>query len=372
MENVKTDVDVLIVGAGAAGLTLALELARRGVSWHLVEKMDAPFHGSRGKGLQPRTLELFEDLGVLDRIAALGAPYPVLREYADDGSFTDTAVVDAQASTPAEPYGTPLMLPQFLTEAVLRARLLELGRRVDFGVALDGFEQDADGVTAHLSGPAGVERVRARWLVGTDGGRSTVRRLIGIDFPGKTLGVRALVADVELTGLRRDAWHRFHEGSMARQVAVCPLAGTDLFQVQAPVPLDGEVDLSAAGIEAMIEARSGRADIRVHAVTWASAYSMNARLAARYRVGRVFLAGDAAHIHPPTGGQGSEHERARRGTTWAGSWPRPCTRVAMSDTDADDRLLDTYEAGTPPGGRSGCSVYRRGCSMQCPPRRKPG
>jgi 2-polyprenyl-6-methoxyphenol hydroxylase-like FAD-dependent oxidoreductase len=342
MENVMNDMDVLIVGAGAAGLTLALELARRRVAFRLVEKMDGPFHGSRGKGLQPRTLEVFEDLGVLDRIAALGGPYPVLRTYAGDGSVTDDAVVQAQAATPAEPYGTPLMLPQFLTEAVLRARLLELGHRVEFGVALDGFTQDADGVTAHLVGGAGPATVRARWLVGTDGGRSTVRRLLGVDFPGKTLGVRALVADVELTGLDRTAWHRFNEGSMARQAAICPLAGTDLFQIQAPVPLEGDVDLSAAALQALVGARSGRDDIHVRRVAWASAYSMNARLAARYRVGRVFLAGDAAHIHPPTGGQGlntSVQDAYNLAWKLAGASDALCA----GEHGVAGRLLDSYE-----------------------------
>lgn len=342
MENAMNDVDVLIVGAGAAGLVLALELARRGMAFRLVEKMDAPFHGSRGKGLQPRTLEVFEDLGVLDRIAALGGPYPVLRTYAADGSFTDDAVVQAQDATPSEPYGTPLMLPQFLTEAVLRARLLELGHRVEFGVALDGFAQDADGVTAHLAGKGGPAGVRARWLVGTDGGRSTVRRRLGIDFPGTTLGVRALVADVELTGLGRDAWHRFNDGSMARQVAICPLVGTDLFQIQAPVPPEGDVDLSAAALEAMIAVRSGRSDIRVRRVAWASAYSMNARLAARYRVGRVFLAGDAAHIHPPTGGQGlntSVQDACNLGWKLAGA----SDALYGGGHDVAERLLESYE-----------------------------
>jgi hypothetical protein len=131
-----------------------------------------------------------------------------------------------------------------------------------------------------------------------------VRHALGIGFPGKTLGVRAVVADVALTGLGRDAWHRFSEGSMERQISLCPLAGTELFQLQAPIPLEGEVDLSAEGLSAMVAGRTGHDDIRIQSVSWASAFTMNARLADRYRVGRVFLVGDAAHIHPPTGGQG--------------------------------------------------------------------
>jgi hypothetical protein len=122
---------------------------------------------------------------------------------------------------------------------------------------------------------------------------------------------------------------------MERQVSVCPLAGTDLFQLQAPIPLEGEVDLSAEGLERMVASRTGRSGIRVQSVSWASAYTMNARLAERYRVGRVFLVGDAAHIHPPTGGQGlntSVQDAYNLG------W-----KLAVVLGGASERLLDSYE-----------------------------
>ncbi|MBP1848619.1 FAD-dependent oxidoreductase [Rhizobium halophytocola] len=300
----QSSAEVLICGAGAAGLTLAVELARRSVSFRLIEKLDDPFRGSRGKGIQPRTQEIFEDLGVLDRMFAVGGLYPPQRVYAGDGTHADTEM-EMQAATPAEPYQRPLMVPQFLTEAVLRERLLELGHRPDFGCELTGFEQDDDGVTAQLSGRNGTgESVRVHWLVGADGGRSFVRHALDIGFPGKTLGVRAMVADVTLTGLRRDVWHRFGEGDMARQISICPLAGTQMFQLQAPVPLEGDVDLSVNGLNALVAERTERSDIRIDTALWTSAFNMNARLADRYRDGRVFLVGDAAHTHPPTGGQG--------------------------------------------------------------------
>lgn len=296
--------DVLICGAGAAGLTLAIELARRGVTFRLIEKMDGPFLGSRGKGIQPRTQEIFADLGILDRVVAVGGLYPPQREYRGDGSFTETGGMEHLEPTPAEPRHLPLLIPQFLTEGVMRERLVELGHRPEFGCELVGFELDEGGVTARLSGKAGVEDIRVRYLVGADGGRSFVRSTLGIDFPGKTLGVRAVVADVALSGLERDAWHRFNPRSMEQQMSLCPLCGTDLFQLQAPVPIEGDVDLSAKGLTTMVAERTGRSDIGIHSVQWASAYNMNARLADRYRVGRAFLIGDAAHVHPPTGGQG--------------------------------------------------------------------
>ena len=331
----KFETDVLICGAGAAGLTLAIDLARRGVSLRIIEKMDGPFPGSRGKGIQPRSQEIFEDLGIIDRIAAAGGIYPPERQYLSDGSFTESSLMERRDPTPAEPYQSPLLVPQFLTEAVMRERLAELGHQPQFGCELRAFEQDNDGVTVRMENRGQEQVIRVRYLIGADGGRSFVRHALNIEFPGKTLGVRALVADLHLRGLDRDAWHRFNEGSMANMVSLCPLAGTDLFQMQAPIPLEGEVDLSAPGLGKMVTERTGRDDIVIDSVSWASAYNMNARLAERYRIGRVFLAGDAAHIHPPTGGQGlntSVQDSYNLG------W-----KLASVLKGAPDSLLDSYE-----------------------------
>lgn len=296
--------DVLICGAGAAGLTLAIDLARRGVSFRLIEKMNEPFRGSRGKGIQPRTQEIFQDLGILDRIVAVGGNYPKERLYRGDGSYVDSPIMEHIDPTPSEPFQQPLMVPQFLTEAVLRERLTELGHSPEYGSELTGFEQDQEGVTVHIQSKCGTENPRVRWLVGANGGRSFVRHALDVEFPGKALGIRAVVADVTLTGLQRDVWHRFNDGDMSRQIFLCPLAGTDMFQVQGPIPMEGDIDLSAEGLNKLVAERTRRDDIHIHSVSWASAYTMNARLAEQYRVGNVFLIGDAAHIHPPTGGQG--------------------------------------------------------------------
>ena len=219
-----------------------------------------------------------------------------------------------------------------------------MGHEPQFGKRLIGFEQDAEVVSARIEDASGEHPVRARFLVGTDGGRSFVRHALDVGFPGETLGVRALVADVRLIGLDRLAWHRFQLGSPATQLMLCPLAGTDLFQLQGPVALDGDVDLSPAALTALIEERTGRADIEVHSVSWASVYSMNARLADRYRVGRVFLAGDAAHTHPPTGGQGlntSVQDAYNLG------W-----KLGAALAGAPDALLDTYEEERRPIAKS--------------------
>src|ERR1700722_2344532 len=210
--------DVLLCGAGAAGLTLAIDLARRGVAFRLIEMREEPFRGSRGKGVQPRSQEVFEDLGILDRVVAAGGLYPPLREYRADGSSAESRFGESQDPTPSEPYHLSLMSPQFLTEAVMRERLAELGRRPEFGRELRGFAQDAEGVTAHVAGPDGEEIVRVRYLVGADGGRSFVRHTLDVGFPGQTLGVRAICADVVLEGLGRDGGHQLNVKGPAQQL----------------------------------------------------------------------------------------------------------------------------------------------------------
>ena len=298
------DPAVLIAGAGAAGLVLAIDLARRDVPVRVIDKAAAPFRGSRGKGIQPRTQEVFEDLGVLDRIAGRGGPYPPLRACGPNGA-RDIAMFESRPSHPAEPYDRPLMLPQSLTEAVLRERLAEFGVTVEFGTELVGFEQKGEAVEARLQQPAGAsEVVTVPYLVGADGGSSFVRKHLGIGFPGERLPVRALVADVLVEGLGRDAWHMWHAEDRPRMMSLCPLAGTAWFQLQAALPPGGEFDDAEAGLAALIAERTGRDDIHLRHVHWCSVFEPSARLADRYRVGRIFLAGDAAHVHPPTGGQG--------------------------------------------------------------------
>jgi 2-polyprenyl-6-methoxyphenol hydroxylase-like FAD-dependent oxidoreductase len=143
----------------------------------------------------------------------------------------------------------------------IAATMTVLGHWPEFGCELVGLDQDGDGVMARLTGKA-EQIIRVRYLIGADGGRSFVRRALDIGSHGKTLEVRAVVADVLLTGLGRDAWHRFNEGSMGRQMSLCPLAGTELFQLQAPVPLEGDVDLSVQGLTAMVAERTDRDDVR--------------------------------------------------------------------------------------------------------------
>src|ERR1700760_1346199 len=189
---------VLITGAGPTGLTLAVQLARYGVSFRLVEAAPGPQPGSRGKGIQPRTLEVFGDLGLVDREIAHGQLAMPMVRIAPDGQLTrGGAEPEELKNRPDIPYTTSLITPEWRTEEALRLRLAELGGAVEFGTTLDRFKQTGEGVSAVLVKDGQSETVTARWLVGCDGGHSAVRRQAGIDFVGETReGGRVLVAPV--------------------------------------------------------------------------------------------------------------------------------------------------------------------------------
>lgn len=291
---------ILIAGAGPTGLTLAIDLARRGVPHRLVD----PGHpaGSRGKGLQPRTLEVFDDLGVIDAVLAAGAPYPPLRAYAGADVVWEGRMHEPVPPTPGVPYPNVLMVPQWRTEEILRDRLTDLGGRVDTA-GLAGFTQDGDGVTARLTDGT---TVRAAYLVGADGGRSTVRKALGVPFLGETRDEeRMLIGDVRTPDLDRDHWHMWADlETRTPGVGLCPLPGTSDFQFTSILAPGDDPDLTLATYQRHLADAGGRDDIRLTGLGWASVYRVNIRMAERFRAGRVFLAGDAAHVHSPAGGQG--------------------------------------------------------------------
>ncbi len=326
--------DVLIVGAGPTGLTLACELARGGVAFRLIEASPGPQPGSRGKGLQPRTLEVFDDLGIAGRVIANGRMPMPMRMVAPDGQVTLTGT-DTLGPRPDVPYPTTLLTPQFRVEEALRQRLAELGGAVEFGTSLQSFEQSGESVTATLLQAGRPQTLTARWLVGCDGGHSVVRKQAGIAFIGETRDeLRMIVADVTVDGLGRDYWETWRHAEGL--VSLCPLPSTDLFQFQANVLPDGDPALTLANMQSILEHRSGRSNIRLRELNWASLWRANIRLVERYRAGNVFLAGDAAHIHSPAGGQGMNTGiQDAHNLGW---------KLAAVARGASPLLLDSYEA----------------------------
>ncbi|MFF4981581.1 FAD-dependent oxidoreductase [Streptomyces sp. NPDC001046] len=330
------ETDVLVVGAGPTGLALGVDLARRGVTALVLERARTLFPGSRGKGLQPRTMEVFDDLGVLGAIRAAGGPYPVGMIWQDGRRAGEHRMFEPVAPSEEAPYDEPWMVPQWRTQEILRARLEELGGRVAFGRELAGLTQDADGIRAVL---ACGETVTARYAVAADGGRSTVRRLLGIGMTGETLDPHpTLVADVRISGLDRENWHLFPpRGPGDGFLAICPLVGTEDFQLVAEFPDGSAPDLSPEGLRKVVAARSHLAPEALTQVSWASDFRPRAALADRFRSGRVFLAGDAAHVHSPAGGQGLN-------TSVQDAYNLGWKLGAVLRDGAGADLLDSYEA----------------------------
>jgi 2-polyprenyl-6-methoxyphenol hydroxylase-like FAD-dependent oxidoreductase len=315
---------VLIAGAGPTGLTLAIDLARRGVPFRLIEAATSAFAGSRGKGIQPRTLEIFDDLDVIDEILGAGGFYPKFRFHFGRFSLRAGSLAPPKRSTESVPYPNVWMVPQAATEAILRERLRSLGGEVEFGKALVAFTQNSQGVETTLSTG---ETVRASFLAGCDGGRSVVRKTLDLRLEGEAIGQDPmLVADVEIQGLDRRDWHLwpFAKGGV---MGLCPLPNTSLFQ------FTSKASAAASGIEETVHRVTGH---RVQRVAWTSVYQPAVRMVTRYRVGRVFLAGDAAHVHPPAGGQGlNTGVQDAYNLSW---------KLASVARGGPDSLLDTYEA----------------------------
>jgi 2-polyprenyl-6-methoxyphenol hydroxylase-like FAD-dependent oxidoreductase len=329
---------VLIVGAGPAGLTLAVDLTRRGVRARVVERGPGLFPGSRGKGLNPRTQEVFDDLGVIDAVRRAGGPYPLMLGWEDARRLGTHDMIERGRPTPGAPYPDLWMVPQWRTARLLYERLQELGGSVEFGTELTGLTQDADGVEARLShADVSAETVRTAYLVAADGGRSTVRRALAIPMTGETVDPSPmLVADARIDGIDRDHWHAWPKAK-GGGLALCPLAGTDQFQILAQYEdADAVPDTSAEAVRQLIAERTHLAASDVREVLWASDFRVRAAMAERFAEGRVFLVGDAAHIHSPAGGQGLN-------TSVQDAYNLGWKLGQVLRHGADPALLDSYE-----------------------------
>lgn len=332
-------VDVLIAGAGPTGTALAIDLVRRGLRVRIVDKAPHSFEGSRAKGLQPRTLEVLDDLGVTPVLLAQGSLYPKLGIHIGPAVLPWSMMKNRDA-TPDVPYPNTWLIPQFATDGALHARLVEVGGKVEFGTEITDFDQDATRVTASLATEDGVETVAARYLVGADGGASSVRTALGIEFLGSTDEQdRILIVDATTTGLSRNRWHMWPRPRRGF-VAACPLPGSDLFQWMIRLSPHEDPPTDLAQINQRIHARTHASGVELHDVGWRSVFRPNIRLASNYRRGRVFLAGDAAHVHTPAGAQGlNTGIQDAYNLGW---------KLGQVLAGADEALLDSYEAERQP------------------------
>jgi 2-polyprenyl-6-methoxyphenol hydroxylase-like FAD-dependent oxidoreductase len=329
------DTDVLIVGAGPTGLMLANQLGRRGVRTTIIDRHPGPSLQTRALGVQARTLEIYAQLGIVDRALELGTIGTGANLWSQGGKIGRIPLGDAGKS--ATPYPYILILGQDDNERIMGDKLRDWNLSVQWNTEMLGLEQHADHVAATLKQADGTTRkITAAWVAGCDGARSAVRELNGIGFPGAPYEHVFFVADVEMTGsmvpdevnvyLWRSGFHLFF-----------PMRGKDHWRIVGIVPANLR-DNAALDFEAVIPSVRGEAGsaLSFKSCTWFSTYRIHHRVASHFRERRCFLLGDAAHIHSPVGAQGMN-------TGLQDAYNLGWKLALVVEGKADAALLDSYE-----------------------------
>ncbi|MBV9749651.1 MAG: FAD-dependent monooxygenase [Acetobacteraceae bacterium] len=326
---------VIVVGAGPVGLTMAAELARYGVPVRIVDKAASRTDKSKALVLWSRTLELLDRAGCTAEFVAAG-----LKAGGANIIAGRRTIAHVDFAGVASPYPYALMLPQSETERQLETHLGTLGVSVERQVEMVGFTDAGSGVTASLRHPDGREEtLQAEWLIGCDGAHSTVRHMLGLSFLGETLQSDWFLADIHLTGAHVPASELvtyWHEDGVLALFPISPGRYRIIADLRHPesAPL---IDPTLDQVQAVID-RRGPGGLVAFDPIWLSAFRINERMVRDYRSGRVFVAGDAAHVHSPAGGQGMNTGMQ---DAFNLAWK---LALVCQDNGAADTLLDSYSA----------------------------
>ncbi|WP_307853621.1 FAD-dependent oxidoreductase [Streptomyces tagetis] len=337
----NTPPTVLVAGAGPVGLMTAHELARRGIRVRLIDAADGPAETSRAMATHARSLETYDQAGLLDRMMARGR---VVQRFTMHLNGRTLARLGPDYSRQPTRFPMTLMIGQAATEDVLRQAVADLGVRVEWGVRLTGFTQDADAVHAVLRTPAGEERLSVSRLVGCDGGHSTVRKLLGLPLVGDSTETW-LIADAEVdVDLPQNSIHWVKVGTGTVMVIPFPEEGKWRLLDTADADYDGDPDAVAERFARKL--RHGlRRPVTVRTPSWVSVFTIQQRMIGTMRVGRCTVAGDAAHVHSPASGQGLN-------TGIQDAFNLGWKLAMVEHGHADETLLDSYSAERVPIGRA--------------------
>ncbi|KAL5507680.1 hypothetical protein ACEPAH_5298 [Sanghuangporus vaninii] len=306
---------VLIVGSGPAGLVLALALAKNGISVRIIEKSSEHHAAERGSGVMPRTLEIEHFLGVCADVQRVGHRAPIVNFFDPADPYRikkSIEMIQKVAPTPAYPITEPVLIGQWLHQQILRQHLEELGCHVELGCRLQTIEQRDESVVAHLvktmDGKQLEETVQFAYVVGADGAHSTVRKALDVNFVGESRDLRVYLIDARMEGMPAEGKDFYRWGDGIHNVASLKytvLPGVfQMLLAGEQVDFDALKTGSVETVQSTFNTLSGRNDLKVTEILSHGEWRPNIRIAEHFGDGRVFIVGDAAHVHPPSGGQG--------------------------------------------------------------------